>query len=194
MVALSPGERLLQQGQGWPARQGTGVHGQASSSVEAAVALPALGCSSSVVRNLAILDEDRLDFELLEALVAHIDESNEGQEGSILVFLPGQCLPRPPSCALAVCEVPLVFYKAMRAGGLRTRVPATSGVCSRWQGMWGHRFLPRGRGQIAGPGWTYPFHTARAASLTRPVALLPCPNATNMGEIQELQDRPLRSR
>ncbi|PRW58696.1 helicase domain-containing [Chlorella sorokiniana] len=47
------------------------------------------GYSPSVVRNLAILDEDRLDFELLEALVAHIDESNEGQEGSILVFLPG---------------------------------------------------------------------------------------------------------
>jgi len=47
-------------------------------------------CSPSVVRNVAILDEDRLDFELLEALVAHIDDSNEGQEGSILVFLPGQ--------------------------------------------------------------------------------------------------------
>lgn len=44
-----------------------------------------------MVRNLAILDEDRLDFELLEALVAHIDESNEGQEGAILVFLPGKC-------------------------------------------------------------------------------------------------------
>lgn len=58
------------------------------------------------MRNLAILDEDRLDFELLEALVAHIDESNEGQEGSILVFLPGPSLPRPPSCALAVCQVP----------------------------------------------------------------------------------------
>ena len=42
-----------------------------------------------MVRNLALLDEDRLDFDLLEDLVAHIDESQEGQEGAILVFLPG---------------------------------------------------------------------------------------------------------
>lgn len=89
-----------------------------------------------MVRNLALLDEDRLDFggwragvgwwfcthwdqarlapaasprawrslslslnyppahppapaDLLEALVAHIDEEHEGEEGAILVFLPG---------------------------------------------------------------------------------------------------------
>ena len=51
--------------------------------------LPMPACSPSVVRNLALLDEDRLDFDLLEDLVAHIDESHEGQEGAILVFLPG---------------------------------------------------------------------------------------------------------
>ena len=52
-------------------------------------AAPRPACSPSVVRNLALLDEDRLDFDLLEDLVAHIDESQEGQEGAILVFLPG---------------------------------------------------------------------------------------------------------
>jgi hypothetical protein len=42
-----------------------------------------------VQRNLALLDEDRIDYDLLEALVAHINEANAEQEGSILVFLPG---------------------------------------------------------------------------------------------------------
>jgi hypothetical protein len=42
-----------------------------------------------VLRGLALLDEDRLDFELLELLVAHIDEANQDQPGAILVFLPG---------------------------------------------------------------------------------------------------------
>ena len=56
-------------------------------------------CSPSVVRNLSVLDEDRLDFELLEQLVAHIDESQAGREGAVLVFLPGGCT------AWAVCAV-----------------------------------------------------------------------------------------
>jgi hypothetical protein len=38
-------------------------------------------------RNLARLDENRIDYDLLEELVAHIDGSYE--EGAILVFLPG---------------------------------------------------------------------------------------------------------
>ncbi|CAL8464644.1 g4179 [Coccomyxa elongata] len=38
-------------------------------------------------RNLARLDENRIDYDLLEELVAHIDASYE--EGAILVFLPG---------------------------------------------------------------------------------------------------------
>lgn len=42
-----------------------------------------------MLRNVALLDEGRLDFDLLEALVAHIDASQAGQEGAILVFLPG---------------------------------------------------------------------------------------------------------
>ena len=43
--------------------------------------------SAHTRRNLARLDEDRLDYDLLEDLVAHID--SEKEEGAILVFLPG---------------------------------------------------------------------------------------------------------
>lgn len=39
-------------------------------------------------RNLARLDENRIDLDLLEELVAFIDASYE--EGAVLVFLPGQ--------------------------------------------------------------------------------------------------------
>ncbi len=51
--------------------------------------------SVSTRRNLARLDENRIDYDLLEELVAHIDGSYE--EGAILVFLPGGKL----SCCLA---------------------------------------------------------------------------------------------
>lgn len=43
--------------------------------------------SKSTLRNLARLDEDRIDFDLLEELVTHIDQ--EYGDGAILVFLPG---------------------------------------------------------------------------------------------------------
>lgn len=44
--------------------------------------------STSTRRNLARLDEDRIDFDVLEELVTFIDQ--EYDEGAILVFLPGQ--------------------------------------------------------------------------------------------------------
>ncbi|KAL3158036.1 hypothetical protein ABBQ32_011644 [Trebouxia sp. C0010 RCD-2024] len=43
--------------------------------------------SRSTLRNLARLDEDRIDFDLLEELVTYIDQ--EYGDGAILVFLPG---------------------------------------------------------------------------------------------------------
>ncbi|GAB4817860.1 hypothetical protein N2152v2_004906 [Parachlorella kessleri] len=43
--------------------------------------------SAHTRRNLARLDEDRIDYDLLEDLVAHID--SEKEEGAVLVFLPG---------------------------------------------------------------------------------------------------------
>ena len=39
-------------------------------------------------RNLARVNEERVDMDLIEALVAHLDE-HEG-EGAFLVFLPGE--------------------------------------------------------------------------------------------------------
>jgi len=45
------------------------------------------GLSASARRNLARVDEHRIDFDLLEELVVHIDEKHEG--GAVLVFLPG---------------------------------------------------------------------------------------------------------
>ena len=44
--------------------------------------------SRSTLRNLARLDEDRIDFDLLEELVTYIDQ--EYGDGAILVFLPGK--------------------------------------------------------------------------------------------------------
>ena len=49
--------------------------------------------SSSTQRNIARLDEDRIDFDLLEELVTYIDQ--EYGDGAILVFLPGMPPPRP---------------------------------------------------------------------------------------------------
>lgn len=44
--------------------------------------------SQSTRRNLARLDENRIDFDLLEELVGHIDASYD--DGAVLVFLPGE--------------------------------------------------------------------------------------------------------
>lgn len=43
--------------------------------------------SAATRRNLARVDENRIDFDLLEALVTHLDSLQP--EGAILVFLPG---------------------------------------------------------------------------------------------------------
>lgn len=56
-----------------------------------AFSLLCLHCSRdrplSVRRNLARVDEERIDYELLEVLLRHIDETTE--PGAVLVFLPG---------------------------------------------------------------------------------------------------------
>ena len=44
--------------------------------------------SQSTRRNLARVDENRIDFDLLEELVGHIDASYD--DGAVLVFLPGK--------------------------------------------------------------------------------------------------------
>ncbi len=41
-------------------------------------------------RNLARVDETRIDFDLLESVVQHIDDSCP--DGAVLVFLPGWLL------------------------------------------------------------------------------------------------------
>ena len=58
--------------------------------------------SKSTQRNLARLDEDRIDYDLLEELVTYIDQ--EHGPGAILVFLPGlspsPCAVNSPCCAM----------------------------------------------------------------------------------------------
>ena len=49
-----------------------------------------------VRRNLARLDEHRIDYDLLEALLGHIDATSE--PGAVLVFLPGACVGRVCIC------------------------------------------------------------------------------------------------
>ena len=45
--------------------------------------------SSGTRRNLARVDETRIDLDLLEVVVEHIDASHP--DGAVLVFLPGEC-------------------------------------------------------------------------------------------------------
>ncbi|GAQ84373.1 helicase domain-containing protein [Klebsormidium nitens] len=46
--------------------------------------------SSATRKNLARLDEEQIDYDLLEDLITHIDESGDDfGEGAVLVFLPG---------------------------------------------------------------------------------------------------------
>ena len=45
------------------------------------------GLSKSARRNLAMVDETIIDYELIEAVIEHID-AHHG-EGAVLVFLPG---------------------------------------------------------------------------------------------------------
>jgi len=49
-------------------------------------------CSQTTRRNLARVNEDAIDFELLEELIIFIDDSLGEESGAILVFLPGACL------------------------------------------------------------------------------------------------------
>jgi len=44
----------------------------------------------AVRRNLGRVNEDRIDMDLIEALVTYIDETEA--EGAILIFLPGVCV------------------------------------------------------------------------------------------------------
>ena len=41
-------------------------------------------------RNLTRVNEDAIDYDLLEELVAFIDDQLAAQDGAILVFLPGE--------------------------------------------------------------------------------------------------------
>ena len=43
---------------------------------------------SSTRKNLARVDENRIDYDLLEEFLLHID--SQAEEGAILVFLPGK--------------------------------------------------------------------------------------------------------
>jgi len=45
-------------------------------------------CSAGTRRNLARVDETRIDLDLLEVVVEHIDASHA--DGAVLVFLPGE--------------------------------------------------------------------------------------------------------
>ena len=45
-------------------------------------------CSASTRRNLARVDETRIDLDLLEVVVEHIDAAHP--DGAVLVFLPGE--------------------------------------------------------------------------------------------------------
>jgi len=74
-------------------------------------------------RNLARVNEDAIDFELLEELVAFIDDSLGGEGGAILVFLPGadicgktcakQCQRTNKKCARQLCLVQLSCLTAI---------------------------------------------------------------------------------
>lgn len=48
------------------------------------------GLSAASKQSLQMVNEDRIDFDLMEQLIVNIDTCNE--EGAILVFLPGLCL------------------------------------------------------------------------------------------------------
>lgn len=50
--------------------------------------------SPATRKNLARLDENRIDYDLLDDLVCHLAAGNE--EGAILVFLPGLQTPLSP--------------------------------------------------------------------------------------------------
>jgi hypothetical protein len=54
--------------------------------------------SAPARRNLARVDENRIDYDLLEELIGHIDATCE--EGAILAFLPGEGPSEPLLCRL----------------------------------------------------------------------------------------------
>jgi len=49
--------------------------------------LPARGYTKEAISALLTLDQEKINYELMETLIAHI--CNKGEEGAILVFLPG---------------------------------------------------------------------------------------------------------
>ncbi|BDA49474.1 Putative ATP-dependent RNA helicase DHX57 at C-terminar half [Coccomyxa sp. Obi] len=86
-------------------------------------------------RNLARLDENRIDYDLLEELVAHIDASYE--EGAILVFLPGLG-------EITAMYERLTASRAHREGGLLV-LPLHSSVSPQEQRRVFERPPPRAR-------------------------------------------------
>ena len=49
-----------------------------------------LGSSEYVKKNLSLMDFDKINYDLIEAVLEHILDSDEyPKQGSILVFLPG---------------------------------------------------------------------------------------------------------
>ena len=136
-------------------------------------------CSPSVVRNLSVLDEDRLDFELLEQLVAHIDESQAGREGAVLVFLPGGCT------AWAVCAV-------LCCAVLCCAVLCCAVLCR----MEGHGSSPAPMDATARPLQSKAPRITACVCVPEPHAGLgpAAAAAAGMGEIQELHSRLCASR
>lgn len=66
--------------------------------------------STATNRNLARVDENRIDFDLLEDVIAYIDESFE--EGAILVFLPGE--PNTHDKIFLMCHLQRAFMQSKR--------------------------------------------------------------------------------
>ncbi len=51
---------------------------------------PLCAAAQAVRRNLARVNEEAIDFDLLEELLAHVHDDPQ-HDGAVLVFLPGKC-------------------------------------------------------------------------------------------------------
>lgn len=89
--------------------------------------------SAATRRNLGRVDEHRIDFDMLEELIVHIDENYD--EGAVLVFLPGEGPVRGPSPHCLADLLPMLagmgeissVYERL-AGSFRFRGEAASWV------------------------------------------------------------------
>lgn len=76
-----------------------------------------LDLSLSSKQNLQIANEDRIDFDLLEQLIVFIDRY--GEEGAILVFLPGKPNSKPElHIHLGIYEINKLFDRLCGIGRL----------------------------------------------------------------------------